>query len=132
MARRPDLMDHSDTHSPERRSPTVKRRKLGRIIRDERGAATMEWEPYGDEETAERVVLQVLETPSDGDYSVVPPEEVGSGDLRGARLPYGRSPPRTKREQELQAQTSKASDLRKLSEWIKASRKPAGTTKRGR
>lgn len=97
----------------------MQRRKLGRIVRNERGGATMEWTTYTEQDAAERVVLQVLETPPDGNYSVVREPPVDASARRGASQPNGAAgaeapdapPPR------------RPSDLRKLSEWIKLTRK---------
>jgi hypothetical protein len=106
------------TAADERPAP-VQRRKLGRIIRNERGGATMEWTTYTEQDAAERVVLQVLETPADGNYSVVPTQGTPAPDAKPGHQPYGTPAARESDE----AAPRRPSDLRKLSEWIKLTRK---------
>ena len=102
----------------------VPRRKLGRIIRNERGGATMEWTTYTERDAADRVVLQILETPADGDYSVVPTHATPAPERKSALQPYGAPVP----EQGDRGEPAprRPSDLRKLSEWIKLTRKLKG------
>ena len=119
MARRPDDICRDQDTTPEDRPALVQRRKLGRIIRNERGNATMEWTTYTEQDSAERVVLQVLETPADGNWSVVKDQPDEDPAPRAARQPWGAPGPH-----EPQAQPPRRpSDLRKLSEWIKLTRK---------
>jgi hypothetical protein len=139
MARRSDdllgefNLDRSrdrSTAADERPAP-VQRRKLGRIIRNERGGATMEWTTYTEEDAAERVVLQVLETPADGDYSVVPTCGTPAPDAKPGHQPYGAPAARARDDQDAAA-PRRPSDLRKLSEWIKMTRKVEGAKRKKR
>lgn len=126
MARRPDDLHRDRSAAADERSAPVPRRKLGRIIHNERGSATMEWTTYGEQDSAERVVLQILETPADGDYSVVPTQ--GAPAPAPARKPglqpYGA--PAFDQGNRNEAPPRRPSDLRKLSEWIKLTRKLQG------
>lgn len=119
MARRPDDIYRDQDTTPEERPALVQRRKLGRIIRNERGGATMEWTTYTEQDSAERVVLQVLETPADGNWSVVKDQPAEEPAPRAARQPWGAPGPH---EPEAPP-PRRPSDLRKLSEWIKLTRK---------
>lgn len=123
MARRPDDVHRDRGAAPDERPAPVQRRKLGRIIRNERGGATMEWTTYTEQDAAERVVLQILETPSDGDYSVVPTQVAPAPERKSGAQPHGA--PTTAPAGRDETAPRRPSDLRKLSEWIKLTRKLA-------
>lgn len=139
MARRSDdLLGEFNLHrsrdggtAADERPAPVQRRKLGRIIRNERGGATMEWTTYTEQDAAERVVLQVLETPADGDYSVVPTHGTPAPEAKQAHQPYG-APAARARDDRDESAPRRPSDLRKLSEWIKLTRKVEGAKRKKR
>lgn len=83
------------------------RRRLGRIVHDERGRASMEWEPL-DADASGPEHRQSLELIDEADAASKPL----SG---GGRNPY----------QGAAAETRKPKDLRKLSEWILQQREVA-------
>jgi hypothetical protein len=121
MARRPDDLHRPTGADSDERPAPVPRRKLGRIVRNERGGASMEWTTYTEQDSAERVVLQILETPADGDYSVVPAPGTPAPERNAGLQPYG-TPVLAERER-AEAPPRRPADLRKLSEWIKLTRK---------
>lgn len=138
MARRSDdllgefnLDRNRERDAADERPALVQRRKLGRIIRNERGGATMEWTPYTEQDSADRVVLQILETPADGNYAVVPPPGVPAAEASRGSQPYGAPTPPSRDEGD-KAAPRRPSDLRKLSEWIKLTRKVEGTKRKKR
>ena len=131
MARRPDDLHLDRGAAPEERPAPVPRRKLGRIIRNERGGATMEWTTYTEQDSAERVVLQILETPADGDYSVVPTQGAPAPERKPGLQPYGGAAAFAEASGSDPA-PRRPSDLRKLSEWIKLTRKLQGAKSKKR
>lgn len=131
MARQPDDIKTPDG-PPRTTDGRIQRRKLGRIIRDERGTTTMEWAL--EDSDAERVVLQILEDPVphsiNGFQASHAPQvsqvsqvsqvfQARAPDAPLAMLPYGQP-------EILDAEPDaprRPKDLRKLSEWIKLTRK---------
>jgi hypothetical protein len=88
--------------APSEPAPESERRRIGKVVHDDRGNAVVEWENAPSD--YERPVLEIVE------------------DARSGRAdentfnPYGRKVPR-----ESTGQTTRT-DLRKLSEWIKQMR----------
>lgn len=84
------------------------RRRIGTIVHDERGMASLEWHDAPEGEALERPVLQIVNTP-----------ELTLKDDEASYDPYARhgaSLPKTTRG------NTTRTDLRKLSEWIKMQR----------
>jgi hypothetical protein len=88
--------------TPEDAASAAERRRVAKVVRDDRGNASIEWQaaPVGEE----RQVLEVLRE----DGLAVTSDEVSYD-------PYSRHRP-------LRARSGKRTDLRKLSEWIKQMR----------
>lgn len=133
MARQPEDIKTPDG-PPRTADGRIQRRKLGRIIHDERHTTTMEWTL--EDSDAERVVLQILEDPAPhsingfqashaSQASQVSPARAPDAPL--ARLPYGQ--PATPDAEPDAPRRPK--DLRKLSEWIKLTRKLEAAHKGG-
>jgi hypothetical protein len=96
------VSEHRKRFRPEETAPPAERRRLGTVVHDERGNASVEWRdaPAGHE----RPVLEVLGE----DRLTLKTEEVSYD-------PYARTRPR-------KAGCGTRTDLRKLSEWIKLMR----------
>ena len=95
----------SDNHKkqvPEDATPRDERRRIGTVVHDDRGNASVKWRAASAEQ--ERPVLEVL-----GDRGLALNTEESSYD------PYARTRPR-------KSDSGKRTDLRKLSEWIKQMR----------
>ena len=133
MARQLDDIKTPDG-PPRTADGRIQRRKLGRIIHDERHTTTMEWTL--EDSDAERVVLQILDDPAPhsingfqashaSQASQVSPARAPDAPL--ARLPYGQ--PATPDAEPDAPRRPK--DLRKLSEWIKLTRKLEAAHKGG-
>lgn len=133
MARQPDDIKTPDG-PPRTADGRIQRRKLGRIIRDDRHTTTMEWAL--EDSDAERVVLQILEDPAPhsingfqvshaSQASRVSPARAPDAPL--AMLPYG-EPATPDAEPDA---PRRPKDLRKLSEWIKLTRKLEAAHKGG-
>lgn len=116
MARQPDDIKTPDG-PPRTPDGRIQRRKLGRIIHDERGTTTMEWAL--EDSNAERVVLQILEGPLQQAGNSFEPSYARAPDAPLAMLPYGQ--PDTLEVEPVAPRRPK--DLRKLGEWIKLTRK---------
>ena len=96
------------------------RRRVGRIVHDDRGTASVEWHDAPADET--RTKLEVESTPSSGRG---PRDPLGADSLSIEKQtdtfdPYQRSVP-LDREHKPTGNTTKT-DLRRLSEWIKLMR----------
>ena len=95
----------SDNHKkqlPQDATPPDERRRIGTVVHDDRGNASVKWKAAPAEH--ERPVLEVL-----GGHGLVLNSEETSYD------PYARNRPR-------KGGGGKRTDLRKLSEWIKMKR----------
>jgi hypothetical protein len=97
---------------PRPEAPEAKRRRIGRVVHDDRGNASVSWRDAP--EDYERPVLEVLGEPG---LSIKPEE---SGD------PYANRPDTRK-----SAGTPARTDLRKLSEHIKKMRELEARKRRG-
>jgi len=86
----------------EQATPPAERRRVGTVVHDDRGNASVEWSAAPEDH--ERQVLELL-----GDDGLTLKSEEVSYD------PYARHRP-------LKARSGKRTDLRKLSEWIKQMR----------
>jgi hypothetical protein len=89
---------------PPETGPETKRRRVGKVVHDERGNASVQWEDAPAD--YQRVVLEVV---NDGGS-----EQAGQSDFN----PYAQRAPR---ERASTGNTTRT-DLRKLSEWIKKMR----------
>jgi hypothetical protein len=101
---------------PDATSDTAERRRIGRIVRDDRDSATVEW----------------VDAPAD--YSRVPLSIEGSLPRGTKRAVTGYNPYETISPRKSQADADKRPvnrDLRKLSEWIKQMRELEERKKRG-
>lgn len=91
------------------------RRRLGRIVHDERGQASVEWERLdGDEARAPRVALSIVEDTSPTARSL------RMSSTAGGVNPYDRGV--EARRDAGNARTRSPADLRKLDAWIKQRR----------
>ena len=127
MARQLDDIKTPDG-PPRTADGRIQRRKLGRIIHDERHTTTMEWTL--EDSDAERVVLQILDDPAPHSINGFQASEVSPArapDAPLARLPSGQ--PATPDAEPDAPRRPK--DLRKLSEWIKLTRKLEAAHKGG-
>lgn len=119
MARQPDDIKTPDG-PPRTADGRIQRRKLGRIIHDDRHTTTMEWAL--EDSDAERVVLQILEDPalhSINGFQASPVSQARAPDAPLAMLPYAQlNAPSVEPEA-----PRRPKDLRKLGEWIKLTRK---------
>ncbi len=98
---------------------TRERRRIGRIVHDDRGAASLEWcEAPGE---PERPVFRIEGT------GVREPLSIRNEDSFN---PYDRTPDRSALQRERTAQGGKR-DLRKLSEWVKMMRELEERKRRG-
>ena len=88
--------------SPDQAASPAERRRIGKVVHDDRGNASVEWRAAPVDE--ERTVLEVL-----GDEGLTLKTEEVSYD------PYARTRP-------ARAGGNRRTDLRKLSEWIKKMR----------
>ena len=93
------------------------RRRLGRIVHDERGMASMEWEHVTERETVAdpRQVLEIIEDPGRGKPLA---RSVNRKDPGGGFNPYQQATPDPTGHHELPPMRRNR-DLRKLGEWIK-------------
>jgi len=136
MARQPDDIKTPDG-PPRTADGRIQRRKLGRIIRDDRHTTTMEWAL--EDSDAERVVLQILEDPAPHSINgfqashasqasqVSQVFQARAPDAPLAMLPYDQ-PATVDAEPDA---PRRPKDLRKLSEWIKLTRKLEAAQKGG-
>jgi hypothetical protein len=115
MARQPDDINPPDD-PPRTPDGRIQRRKLGRIIHNDRHTTTMEWAP--EDSNSERVVLQILEGPEADSINGFQPYGRSPG-APAAVLPYGQ-PAALSPEPDA---PRRPKDLRKLGEWIKLTRK---------
>jgi hypothetical protein len=96
--------------------PTGERRRLGRIVHDDRGNASVEWEDAPPD--YERPVLEIEgQATSTGGLSIKPDETFD---------PYART-----RTNDRKSGNTTRTDLRKLSEWIKLTRELEEKKNRG-
>jgi hypothetical protein len=96
------VSEHRKKFRPENTTPPVERRRVGTVVHDDRGNASVEWRAAPANQ--QRPVLEVL---SEGGLSLKT-DEVSYD-------PYARSRPR-------KGGAGTRTDLRKLSEWIKLMR----------
>jgi hypothetical protein len=112
--------DHKDT-SPSDTNASGERRRMGRIVHDDRGAASLEWHDAPDD--YERPVFRIegngvkepLTVRKDDSFNPYDrtPEKPGAVGSKGAPKPGGKR------------------DLRKLGEWMKLMREMEERKKRG-
>jgi hypothetical protein len=136
MARQPNDIKTPDA-PPRTADGRIQRRKLGRIIRDDRHTTTMEWAL--EDSDAERVVLQILEDPAPHSINgfqashasqasqVSQVFQARAPDAPLAMLPYDQ-PATVDAEPDA---PRRPKDLRKHSEWIKLTRKLEAAQKGG-
>ena len=108
------MSEHPKKIRPEQAAPPAERRRVGKVVHDDRGNASVEWRAAREDE--ERQVLEVLgeaglslktDEVSYDPYARNRTSRTGAKGRTGATGPTG-APRRT--------------DLRKLSEWIKQMR----------
>jgi hypothetical protein len=103
-------------------SASAERRRLGRIVHDERGAASVEWRDAP--EDYQRPVFRIEGTGVKEPLSVVQPEDTFN--------PYDRKPDAAPTPGGADAKSKGGKrDLKKLSEWLKLMREMEERKKRG-
>jgi hypothetical protein len=111
--KRKPAAEHTDTSS------TAERRRLGRIVRDDRGSASLEWQDAPDD--YERPVFRIEGTGVRDELSLQNEDTFN---------PYDRKPDSATTLGGSGARSGKR-DLRKLSEWVKLMRAMEERKKRG-
>jgi hypothetical protein len=111
--------EHKDTSPPET-SASGERRRMGRIVHDERGAASLEWHDAPDD--YERPVFRIEGS------GVKEPLSVRNEDSFN---PYDRTPDKSAPLAGRPVKSGGKRDLRKLGEWMKLMREMEERKKRG-
>jgi hypothetical protein len=106
--------------SPAETSASGERRRMGRIIHDDRGSASLEWHDAPDDYV--RPVFRIEGT------GVKEPLSVRNEDSFN---PYDRTPDKSPTVGERAAKSGGKRDLRKLGEWMKLMREMEERKKRG-